>query len=109
MAVGARAGGYDRYSDDTGDEEEEKSAYRNSQAPPPADRPRYDWQEVGNADVLVPREAEFPLGVVHFLGGAGVGVFPRNSYGALLTALADNGERREGANVGGGGDDAVML
>lgn len=91
MAVGARAGGYDRYSDDTGDEEEEKSAYRNSQAPPPADRPRYDWQEVGNADVLVPREAEFPLGVVHFLGGAGVGVFPRNSYGALLTALADNG------------------
>lgn len=35
---------------------------------------------------------EFPLGVVHFVGGQGVGVFPKNAYGTLLEALVDAGE-----------------
>lgn len=50
-----------------------------------------EWQEIGNADVLVPKEVEYPLGVVHFIGGQGVGVFPKNAYGTLLEALANAG------------------
>lgn len=54
-------------------------------------RPGREWQEIGNADVLVPEGVEYPLGVVHFVGGQGVGVFPRNAYGALLEGLVDAG------------------
>ena len=50
-----------------------------------------EWQEIGNADVLVPKGVEFPLGLVHFVGGQGVGVFPRSAYGTLLEALGDAG------------------
>lgn len=55
-----------------------------------AGRPR-NWQEISNADVLVPEHVEFPLGIVHFTGGAGVGTFPRSTYGMLLEALVDAG------------------
>ena len=41
--------------------------------------------------MLVPKEVEYPLGVVHFVGGQGVGVFPKSAYGTLLEALADAG------------------
>lgn len=64
--------------------------------PPPsvagAGRPGREWQEIGNADVLVPKDVEYPLGVVHFVGGQGVGVLPKSAYGALLEGLVDAGE-----------------
>ena len=41
--------------------------------------------------MLVPKDVDYPLGLVHFVGGQGVGVFPRNAYGALLEALVDAG------------------
>lgn len=87
MASAAREGGYGRFSD--GDE----PAYRPRAPPPPpaSSRPGRDWQEIGNADVLVPKDVDYPLGVVHFVGGQGVGVFPRNAYGALLEGLVDAG------------------
>ncbi|CAM9491976.1 unnamed protein product, partial [Choristocarpus tenellus] len=53
--------------------------------------PRHDWKKVGEADVLLPQGVEFPLGVVHFVGGAGVGAFPRNTYAAFLEALVEEG------------------
>lgn len=65
--------------------------------PPPTAKGRYDWQQIGNADVLVPKDIPFPLGVVHFAGGAGVGAFPRNAYGTLLEALVDAGETCHGS------------
>lgn len=79
--LGARAGGYGRFSDD------EHDAFRH---PPPSSRKR-EWQELGNADVLIPKSVDFPLGVVHFVGGAGVGAFPRNAYDTFLQGLADAG------------------
>lgn len=78
-------GGYGRFSDATGDE----PAYRQAAAGAPGSG--RDWEEIGNADVLVPRDVDYPLGVVHFVGGQGVGVFPRNAYGALLEGLVDAG------------------
>lgn len=54
-------------------------------------RKQYDWEEIGAADVLVPKHVEFPLGIVHFAGGAGLGMFPRSTYGTLLEALVDAG------------------
>lgn len=80
------SGGYGRFSD-TGDE----PAYRPAAAAGGAPRSGRDWEEIGNADVLVPRDVDYPLGVVHFVGGQGVGVFPRNAYGALLEGLVDAG------------------
>lgn len=41
--------------------------------------------------MLIPNGVEFPLGLVHFVGGQGVGVFPRSAYGTLLEALGDAG------------------
>lgn len=86
-----RDGGYGRFSD-TDDE----PSFR---PPPPvagagAGSSGREWQEIGNADVLVPKDVEYPLGVVHFVGGQGVGVFPRNAYGALLEGLVDAGRCR---------------
>ncbi|CBJ25447.1 conserved unknown protein [Ectocarpus siliculosus] len=80
------SGDYGRFSD-TGDE----PAYRPATAAGGASRSGRDWEEIGNADVLVPRDVDYPLGVVHFVGGQGVGVFPRNAYGALLEGLVDAG------------------
>lgn len=89
--VRARNGGYGRFSD-TDDE----PSFR---LPPPAAEQQgegwvaeeREWQEIGNADVLIPREVEYPLGVVHFVGGQGVGMFPKSAYGTLLAALVDAG------------------
>ena len=39
--------------------------------------------------MLIPKGVEFPLGVVHYVGGQGVGVFPWSAYGTLLKALGD--------------------
>ncbi|CAN0400681.1 unnamed protein product [Pylaiella littoralis] len=91
MAAAPRNGGYGRFSD-TDDE----PAYRPfppaaAAAGARARKPGRDWQEIGNADVLVPKDVDYPLGVVHFVGGQGVGVFPRNTYGALLEGLVDAG------------------
>ena len=41
--------------------------------------------------MLIPKGVEFPLGVVHFVGGQGVGMFPRSAYRTLLEALGDAG------------------
>ncbi len=95
--VGAqRDGGYGsgRFSDT-----EDEPRYRPPPPPPPAGvaaaagagRSGRNWQEIGNADVLVPKGVDYPLGLVHFVGGQGVGVFPRNAYGALLEGLVDAG------------------
>lgn len=89
--VGARSGGYGRFSDT---DAEPDSSYGASPKGGEGERRAggRDWQEIGNADVLVPKDVEFPLGVVHFVGGQGVGVFPRRAYGTLLEALVDAGE-----------------
>lgn len=39
-------------------------------------------------DVLFPPDFAVPKGVVHFVGGAVVGAFPRASYGPFLERLA---------------------
>lgn len=87
MAAAQRNSGYGRFSD-----ADDEPAYR---PPPPAaaaaGNSGRDWQEIGNADVLVPEDVDYPLGVVHFVGGQGVGVFPRSAYGALLEGLVDAG------------------
>lgn len=87
MAGAQREGGYGRFSD-----ADDEPTYR---PPPPAaaraGNSGRDWQEIGNADVLVPQDVDYPLGVVHFVGGQGVGVFPRSAYGALLEGLVDAG------------------
>lgn len=89
--VGAqRDGGYGRFSD-TDDEPSFRPSPSPSVARAWAGRPGREWQEIGNADVLVPKDVEYPLGVVHFVGGQGVGVFPRSAYGALLEGLVDAG------------------
>lgn len=53
------------------------------------------WRRVGGdgsaaaaVDVLFPPDFAVPKGVVHFVGGAVVGAFPRASYGPLLERLA---------------------
>ncbi|HEY9827978.1 MAG TPA: DUF1350 family protein [Stenomitos sp.] len=46
------------------------------------------WQPIGQNWVLLPRR---PIAIVHFLGGAFVGVAPQFSYGKLLEAIAAQG------------------
>lgn len=50
------------------------------------------WRRVEAAesavDVLFPPDFAVPKGIVHFVGGAVVGAFPRASYGPLLERLA---------------------
>jgi hypothetical protein len=47
-----------------------------------------NWQAVGQNWVLLPRR---PVAVIHFLGGAFVGVAPQLSYSKLLEAIAARG------------------
>eukprot|EP00904_Undaria_pinnatifida_P001735 jgi/Undpi1/11562/HiC_scaffold_30.g13859.m1 len=107
---GNRPGGYGRFDD--AENEPSVRGYAPPPPPPPSARQEEEtrrggweegsrrsggreggreWEEIGNADVLVPKGLEYPLGVVHFVGGQGVGVFPKNAYGTLLEALADAG------------------
>ena len=44
--------------------------------------------EDSGTDLLFPPEFAMPKGVVHFVGGAVVGGFPRASYGPLLERVA---------------------
>lgn len=100
--VGARSGGYGRFSDmdDEPSSRDPRPAVPNNQQQGEARKMGNgtggrDWQEIGNADVLIPRDMEYPLGVVHFVGGQGVGIFPKNAYGTLLEALVDAGEAKK--------------
>ncbi|CAM9577609.1 unnamed protein product [Discosporangium mesarthrocarpum] len=74
--MSSRAGGYGRFGETW---EEDESGMRN------------EWKKVGDADVILPQRVDFPLGVVHFIGGAGVGALPRNTYAAFLEALVEAG------------------
>lgn len=49
------------------------------------------WERIEGCDVLLPPDSLAVRGVVHFVGGALVGVIPRQAYGALLEALAAAG------------------
>lgn len=49
------------------------------------------WERIEGCDVLLPPDALAVRGVVHFVGGALVGVIPRQAYGPLLEALAAAG------------------
>lgn len=49
---------------------------------------RYNWEEVGESWVLRPR-ASTPEAIVHFLGGAFIGVAPQLAYRQFLEAIAD--------------------
>jgi hypothetical protein len=39
-------------------------------------------------DILFPPAFAEPKGIIHFVGGAVVGAFPRSSYGPLLERIA---------------------
>lgn len=94
MMVGARVGGYGRFSggsDDYGNVNYNPSESSSDAGVGGGGETGKEWEEIGNADVLIPRGVEYPLGVVHFVGGQGVGVFPKNTYGTLLEALVDAG------------------
>lgn len=47
-----------------------------------------DWQEIAGGWTLVP---SYPIGIVHFLGGAFVGTAPQIAYRSLLEPLVSNG------------------
>lgn len=49
------------------------------------------WKKVGKVDVLLPVDLPYPLGVIHFIGGLGVGTVPRGAYGPFLEALGQAG------------------
>lgn len=56
-----------------------------------------EWQRVDEGvDVFFPEASAPPKGLVHFVGGAVVGAFPRAAYGPLLERL--------GRQVKGNGD-----
>lgn len=61
-----------------------------ARAPAPEDEPA-PWERIEGCDVLLPPDAVDVRGVVHFVGGALVGVVPRQAYGPLLESLAATG------------------
>lgn len=54
----------------------------------PLQEGRYNWEEIGESWVLRPR-ASAPEAIVHFLGGAFIGVAPQLAYRQFLEAIAD--------------------
>ena len=49
---------------------------------------RYDWTEISGAWVLFPKTGS-PEAIVHFMGGAFIGVAPQLGYRQFLEALAE--------------------
>jgi hypothetical protein len=62
-----------------------------SSSPPPPPRYASIWRELGAVDVCMPSGVRCPLGVVHFVGGQGVGSAPRSAYGPFLEGVAGEG------------------
>lgn len=50
----------------------------------------YEWERYEGCDVCLPIEKECKA-LVHFIGGTGLGVFPRQSYNDFLCGLAEQG------------------
>jgi Protein of unknown function (DUF1350) len=49
------------------------------------------WKRLGRVDVVLPQGVDYPLGVVHFIGGQAVGALPRSTYGPFLEGMAKAG------------------
>lgn len=47
-----------------------------------------EWRKCGDVDLAFPPDFAEPKGIIHFIGGAVVGAFPRSSYSPLLEKIA---------------------
>jgi len=49
------------------------------------------WRQSGKLDILLPEDSEYPLGIVHFIGGSVVGAAPKTTYKLFLEGLSQAG------------------
>jgi len=49
------------------------------------------WRNNANVDILLPDESNYPLGIIHFIGGAVVGAAPKTTYKLFLEGLSEAG------------------
>lgn len=49
------------------------------------------WRKTGRSEIVLPENSDYPLGIIHFIGGAVVGAAPQQSYKPLLEGLSAQG------------------
>lgn len=87
-AAGGWAGSWDDAEGEEADDPWVSAGTAGGASPEGGEAP---WERIEGCDVLLPPDSVDVRGIVHFVGGALVGVIPRQAYGPLLEALAAAG------------------